>query len=113
MCNTMYISSVDIQDDMIVLIPNREIKNITNCGTYRLIICCNAVASSNLPVGIQVGDLVIPVLCKAGNTMYANQLEKRKNYEIIYGNDNDNYEEGQIVVQNRVCPKSSLPVTSL
>ena len=47
------------------------------------------------------------MLCKAGNTIYANMLEKRKNYGIMYGNQNEGYVNGQIVVQNFVCPKSS------
>ena len=105
-CNTMYISNVINSDDMVVLVPNRDIKTITNCGSYRLIICCNVSASANLPIYIQVNGVNIPVLCKAGNTMYANQLNKRVNYSIMYGSDNENYSDGQFVVQNRVCPKS-------
>lgn len=106
-CNTIYVSNADTTTDTIILIPNRTIKTLDNCGCYRLIICCNATATSNLPVAIQVGDLNIPVLCKAGNTMYANQLEKRRNYSIMYGNDNTNYVNGQFVIQDRVCPKST------
>lgn len=110
MNNTIYVSNANTTDDMIVLIPNREIKTLTNCGCYRLVICCNATATANLPVFIQVNGENIPVLCKAGNTMYANQLQKRKNYGIMYGNDNTNYTLGQFVVQDKVCSKStSLP----
>lgn len=113
-CNTMYVSNVNTTDSMVVLIPNREIKTLTNCGSYRLIICCDASASSNLPVYIQVNGVNIPVLCKAGNTMYSSQLNKRVNYSIMYGNDNSNYNEGQFVIQNRVCPKSeTIPSVSL
>ena len=111
-CNTIYCSNANTTDTAVVLIPNREIKTLTNCGCYRLVICCNATATSNLPVFIQVNGESIPVLCKAGNTMYANQLKKRVNYSIMYGNDNSNYPLGQFVVQDRVCPKSSaLPTT--
>lgn len=113
MCNTIFCSNAETTQTTIVLIPNREIKTLTNCGCYRLVICCNATATSNLPVFIQVNGESIPVLCKAGNTMYANQLQKRVNYSIMYGNDNSNYPLGQFVVQDRVCPKSStLPTTT-
>ena len=94
-------------DTDVVLVPNRAIKTLENCGCYRLVICCSATATANLPVFIQVNGVNIPVLCKAGNTMYANQLEKRKNYSIMYGNDNANYTDGQFVVQDKVCPKAS------
>ena len=106
-CNTIYVSNAQTTATTVVIIPNQEIKTLNNCGCYRLIICCNATATSNLPVFIQVGTLSIPVLCKAGNTMYANQLQKRVNYSIMYGNDNEAFVNGQFVVQNRVCPKST------
>ena len=112
-CNTIYCSNATTTATTVVLIPNREIKTLENCGCYRLVICCNATATANLPVFIQVNGESIPVLCKAGNTMYANQLQKRRNYGIMYGNDNENYTLGQFVVQDRVCPKAtSLPVTT-
>ena len=111
-CNTIYCSSATTTDTTVVLIPNQEIKTLDNAGCYRLIICCNATATANLPVFIQVGTVQIPVLCKAGNTMYSSQLQKRVNYSIMYGNQNDNYATtGQFVVQDRVCPRAtSLPV---
>ena len=107
MCNTIYCSNATTTDTTVVLIPNQEIKTLENCGCYRLVICCNATATSNLPVNIQVNGVSIPVLCKAGNTMYANQLQKRKSYAIMYGNQNTNYTDGQFVVQNSVCPRAS------
>jgi hypothetical protein len=106
-CNTIYVSNAQTTDTTIVLVPNQEIKTLENAGCYRLIICCNATATSNLPVFIQVGTTPIPVLCKAGNTMYANQLQKRINYSIMYGNQNENYTSGQFVVQNRVCARAT------
>ena len=106
-CNTVFCSNVTMGDTDVVLVPNRAIKTLENCGCYRLVICCSATATANLPVFIQVNGVNIPVLCKAGNTMYANQLEKRKNYSIMYGNDNANYTAGQFVVQDKVCPKAS------
>ena len=74
-CNTIYVSNTNTTQTTVVLVPNREIKTLENAGSYRLIICCNATATANLPVFIQVGTVTIPVLCKAGNTMYANQLK--------------------------------------
>ena len=96
-CNTIYCSNVIMG----------AIKTLENCGCYRLIICCNATATSNLPVNIQVNGVNIDMLCRAGNTLYANQLEKRKSYSIMYGNQNENYANGVFVVQDRVCPRAS------
>ena len=106
-CNTIYCSNATTTDTEVVLIPNRTIKTIDNTGSYRLIICCNATATANLPVYIQINGVNIPVLCKAGNVVYSSQLKKRVNYGIMYGNDNPNYTEGQIVIQDRICPKAS------
>ena len=112
-CNTIYCSNAQTTQTTIVLIPNEPIKTLENAGSYRLVICCNATATSNLPVFIQVNGESIPVLCKAGNTMYANQLQKRRNYGIMYGNGNSLYPLGQFVVQDRVCPKATtLPTTT-
>lgn len=105
-CNTMYISNVETTDTEVILIPNREVRSLTNTNTYGIIICSSAAASANLPVFIRtvIGD--IPVLCKAGNTMYANQLNTRMRYPIMYGNQNDNYPVGQFVVTSRVNPRA-------
>ena len=73
-CNTIYCSNAETTTTEVVLVPNREIKTLENTGCYRLVICCNATATSNLPVFIEVNGVNIPVLCKAGNTIYANQL---------------------------------------
>ena len=111
--NTIYCSNATTTATTVVLVPNREIKTLENTGSYRLVICCNATATSNLPVFIQVGTVTIPVLCKAGNTVYANQLQKRKNYGIMYGNENTNYTNGQFVIQDRICPRSTpIPATT-
>lgn len=107
-CNTIYCSNAETTQTTIVLIPNQEIKTLENTGTYRLVICCNATATSNLPVYIQVGTTPVPVLCKAANVVYANQLEKRKSYAIMYGNENPLYSTtGQFVIQNCICPRAS------
>ena len=105
-CNTILISSVSIVDGNCILIPNRTIKTLANAETYRFVIAVNVQSAENAPVFIQVGDINIPVLCKYGNTMYANQLKTRYNYAIGYGNANANYESGQFVIFNRVCPRS-------
>ena len=113
-CNTIYCSNAETTQTTIVLIPNQEIKTLENAGCYRLIICTNATATANLPVFIRVGTVDVPVLCKAGNTMYANQLQKRVNYSIMYGNQNTSYANGQFVVQNKVCPRATtIPVATI
>lgn len=105
-CQTMYCSTVETTDEEVILIPNRTVKNLVNTETYGLIICNNAAAAANLPVFIQTEIGNIPVLCKAGNTMYANQLNTRVRYPIMYGNGNNNYEDGQFVITSCVNPKS-------
>ena len=102
MCNTMYISTVTTTDTGVILIPNRAVNTVVNASNYRLIIACNVEATANLPVFIQTTLGNIPVLCKYGNTLYANQLNKRRMYCIGYGNENTNYEDGQFVIFSRV-----------
>lgn len=112
-CNTIYCSNAETTQTTVVLIPNRTIKTLENTGSYRLVICCNATATSNLPVYIQVGTTPIPVLCKAGNVVYSSQLKKRVNYGIMYGNENPDYTNGQFVIQDRICPRASeIPETT-
>lgn len=106
-CNTIYCSNATTSETEVVLVPNRTIRVLENTGCYRLVICCNATATSNLPVFIQVGTTNIPVLCKAGNTVYASQLQKRKNYSILYGDQNAGYVNGQFVIQDRICPRAA------
>ena len=112
-CNTILCSNVIMGDDSVTLVPNREIKTLENTGSYRLVICNSAIATSNQPVYIQVNGVNIPVLCKAGNVIYANQLQKRRNYGIMYGNENPDYIDGQFVIQDRICPRSAeIPSTT-
>lgn len=112
-CNTIYVSNVIMGDTNVVLVPNRAIKTLENTGCYRLVICNNAIATANLPVFIQVNGENIPLLCKAGNTVYSSQLKKRVNYGIMYGNENAGYVNGQFVIQDRICPKAStIPATT-
>ena len=108
MNNTIQISSVTTTGTGVILIPNREVKTLTNATCYRLIIACNVEATSNLPVYIQTALGNIPVLCRFSNTLYANQLQKRMMYRIGYGDANDNYTLGQFTMQSNVCPKSAI-----
>lgn len=111
MCNTIFISSATTTDTGVVLIPNREVKTLTNATCYKMIIACNVEATSNLPVYIQTSLGNIPVLCRYSNTLYANQLKKRTMYRVGYGNANDNYTLGQFTIQCNVCPKSTVTNT--
>ena len=108
MNNTMVISNATTTGTAVVLIPNQEVKNLTNATCYRLIIACNVEATSNLPVFIQTALGNIPVLCRFSNTLYANQLQKRRMYVVGYGSANDNYTLGQFTMQSNVCPKSNV-----
>jgi len=103
-CDTIIVSNVITNTDTVVLVPNKAIKNLINTGNYRLIIACNVPeATSNFPVAIQVGENNIPVLCKYGNELLANQLNKRVNYPLGYGNQNPNYTNGQFVITSCNC----------
>ena len=108
MDNTMFISNVTTTGTGVILVPNQEVKNLTNASCYRLIIACNVEATSNLPVFIQTALGNIPVLCRYSNTLYANQLRKRTMYRIGYGNGNTNYTVGQFTMQSNVCAKSEV-----
>ena len=100
-CNTIICSNITTDTDEVVLIPNTPIKTLVNTGNYRLIIACNIPeATANYPVAIQVGDNNIPVLCKYGNEILANQLNRRVNYPIGYGSENTGYVNGQFVIQS-------------
>jgi hypothetical protein len=104
----MYISTVTTTDTGVILVPNRAVNTVVNACNYRLIIACNVEATANLPVFIQTTLGNIPVLCKYGNTLYANQLNKRRMYCIGYGNENTNYEDGQFVIFSRVNPRGTI-----
>ena len=109
---TMFISSVTTTETGVVLIPSRSVKNLVNANCYQLIIACNVEATANLPVYIQTALGNIPVLCKFGNTLYANQLNKRTMYKVGYGNGNTNYTDGQFVVLSNVCPRGAITTTT-
>lgn len=111
-CNTMVISSANTTGTGVILIPNQEVKTLTNATCYKLIIACNVEATANLPVFIQTALGNIPVLCRFSDTLYANQLNKRTMYRIGYGNANDNYTLGQFTMQCNVCPKAEATATT-
>ena len=94
------------------MIPNREIRTLTNATCYKLIIACNVEATANEPVFIQTSLGNVPVLCKFANTLYANQLNKRRMYRVGYGNENDNYDLGQFTVQCNVNPRGTIATTT-
>lgn len=103
-CNTVVCSQCEVLDNLVVLIPNRAITNLTNLGNYRLILACNInTPASNYPIAIQVGDNNIPVLCRYGNEILANQINKRVNYPLCYGNENSSYVNGQFTIPNCNC----------
>ena len=104
MNNVIVCSSSITTDTGVILVPNREIKNLINTCNYRLIVACNINApTSNLPIYIQTSLGNVPLLCRYGNTIYANMLNKRVNYCIGYGNENANYTIGQFTIQNTSC----------
>lgn len=103
-CNTIVVSTTTTETNEIVLVPNIPIKNVVNLETYRLIIAFNTPdATANYPVAIQVGENNIPLLCKFGNQVLANQLNKRVPYIIGYGNQNEGYVNGQFILFNVKC----------
>lgn len=103
MCNTIICSKSTTTDTGVILIPNQTItpENIS-CG--RLIIACNInTPTANLPLYIQTSEGNCPVLCKYGNNILANQVNKRVPYPIAYGNQNSSYTAGQFVIQSCAC----------
>ena len=102
-CNTIYITKITTTSTGVVLIPSRTIPqtNLSNTGKYRLIIACGLKATASLPVFIQTSAGNIPLLCKFGNIVYANQMRTRYSYCVGYGNENTTpYPNGQFVLFN-------------
>lgn len=97
-CSTSITTSTGV-----VLVPNESITP-TNLSEYRFIIACNInTPTANEPLFIQTTLGNVPVLCKFGNTLYANQVNKRVNYPLIYGNMNENYTLGQFIIPSCNC----------
>lgn len=104
---TIFISSITTTDTGVILIPSTTIatQKLVDLNKYRLVIACNLKATANLPVYIQTAIGNIPLLCKfAGNNIFPDQLNTRKCYTIVYGNNNVLSSIGQFVLQNCVCP---------
>lgn len=105
--NTIQITSATTTSTGVVLIPARAITqtNLTNTCKYNMIIACGVRATASLPVYIQTSAGNVPLLCKFGNQVYSNQLQKRYRYTIGYGNNNTSYTLGQFIVFNNLqCP---------
>ena len=103
-CDTIICSSTTTTGTGVILVPNQTIKTLNNLSDYRLVLACNIPSpTSNLPVFIQTSIGNVPILCRYGNTLYANQLNKRVNYPICYGNQNTNYTRGQFVIPSCNC----------
>ena len=87
----------------VILIPNNAVTP-TNLSEYRFIIACNInTPTANEPLFIQTTLGNVPLLCKFGNELLANQVTKRVNYPLLYGNQNTNYTLGQFVIPSCNC----------
>lgn len=75
---------------------------LTNLKEYCLIICQSIPSNAGtLPVVISSGGTTIPVLCRKGNTLRADQIRSRRRYKIVYGNDSEHF-----LIESPVCPTS-------
>ena len=103
MCNTIICSKSETTDTGVILIPNQTITP-SNLSCGRLIIACNInTPTANEPLYIQTSAGNAPVLCKYGNNILANQVNKRVPYPIAFGNQNSSYTTGQFVIQSCAC----------
>ena len=90
-------------DNGVILIPNKSITP-ANLSEYRLIIACNVnTPTANNQLFIQTSTGNSPVLCKYGNTLLANQVNKRIPYIVLFGDQNVDYSNGQFVIVNCSC----------
>lgn len=103
MCGLIICSQSETTDTGVILIPNESITP-ANLSSGRLIIACNInTPTANLPLYIQTTAGNAPVLCKYGNNILANQVNKRTPYPIAFGNENSSYTSGQFVIQSCAC----------
>ena len=101
--DTLIISKTTTTGTGVILIPNVAITP-SNLGCGRLILACNInTPTANLPVYIQTTAGNCPVLCKYGNNIIANMLNKRVPYPILFGNQNSSYPEGQFIISSCAC----------
>ena len=102
-CNTIICSKSETTSTGVILIPNKSITP-SNLGSGRLIIACNInTPTANEPLYIQTSAGNCPVLCRYGNNLLANQVNKRVAYPIVFGNQNSSYPEGQFVITSCSC----------
>ena len=95
----------------VILIPNTTVAP-TNLSEYRLIIACNInTPTANGQLFIQTSAGNVPVLCKYGNTLLANQVNKRVPYPLLFGNQNSSYADGQFVIASCNCLNARGAVT--
>lgn len=87
----------------VILIPNVAITP-ANLSEYRLILACNInTPTANLPLYIETTEGNAPLLCKYGNNLLANQINKRVPYKVLFGNQNSAYTDGQFVLCSCAC----------
>lgn len=98
-CNrNIIISQTETTDTGVILIPNVAITP-GNLSRYRLIIACNVnTPTANEIVYIQTTAGNVPLLCRYGNNLLANQLNKRVPYLVLFGDNNTSYADGQFVL---------------
>lgn len=111
---TIIVSKSTTTGTGVVLIPNNTVTP-SNLSEFRFIIACNInTPTADLPLYIQTTIGNVPILCKFGNTLYASQVNKRVNYPLIYGNQNENYPEGQFIIPscNCISPRSTVVSTT-
>ena len=79
------ISETSTSQFLKITIPEISLENLRN---YYLVICQKLPLGSNvLPVIISNGTQLIPLECKKGNYVHADQLKTRVRYNVTYGND--------------------------
>lgn len=75
---------------------------LINLKEYCLITCQSIPSNAGtLPVVISNGTATIPVLCRKGNKLRADQIRSRRKYKVVYGNDTSHF-----LVESPVCPTS-------
>lgn len=91
-------SNIIIKDEKAILIPNRQITDLYNGSIYRIIIACNIPEYYDIPVYLDTTKGEIPILARYANNLYINRLKKRTCYSLWYGNKNDIYKSGQLLM---------------
>ena len=100
---TIICSKTSTTDTGVILIPNTTITP-TNLSEYKLIIACNVnTPTANEQLFIQTSAGNCPVLCKYGNELLANQVNKRVPYPLLFGDQNSSYTTGQFVIASCEC----------